>query len=120
MMIQDRGIPAFHAWPNQKGMCVKIDGKDWRVVEQDRFRVLKRLITRGLIGCLPGLGNQTIILRIRPTGLIIAAAGYPEIEKRIWIVVIADPGGANDLVIHLPSRIEVNFFFLVQKGGADI
>ena len=82
--------------------------------------MLKRLITRSLIDRLAGLGNQTIILRIRPTGLIIAAAGYPEIEKRIWIVVIADPGRANDLVIHLPPRIEVNFFFLVQKRGADV
>src|SRR4030095_1619711 len=120
VMIKDRRIPAFHAWASQKSVCVKIDRQDRRVLEQNSFRFLKCGITRRLITGLAGLVNKPIILGVRPAGLIVGPIRYPKIEERVWIDIVTDPGGTDNLVVHLTARIEINFLLLIHERGGDV
>src|SRR5260370_2334054 len=66
MMVKNRRIPAFYAWAHQRGVRVKIDRQDWRVLEQNCLRVVtgrdgksafaakaQQTVTRG--ACVPGI-----------------------------------------------------------------
>jgi hypothetical protein len=83
-------------------------------VEQERFRFLERGITRGLVRGFLRLRDEPVVFRIRPTSLVVAVGAHPNVQERIGIVVVSDPGRAADLVIHLPARIEINLLLLVH------
>ena len=78
------------------------------VFDKQRFGLLEQFCALQQIGFVIGGFDERIVIRIFPAGAVVAVVAGEHSEKRLRIVVVANPTGAREFEIKVRLRAQIH------------
>ena len=97
------------------GARVPIEGDQRHVAQQNGFGLIVECETLRRVLKARGPVNQTVVFRIGPAGVIVAAGAQVQIQKIMRVGVIPRPAGAGNIKLQIAPRDHVDLPFLVHQ-----
>ena len=98
---------------------VVVDGQHRQLVHEDGLGGLQHGHALGRVELRGRVAHQPVVVRVAPAGLVVLAAGDEQVHEVVGVRVVADPGGARDVVADVGLGVEVHLPLLVQELGVD-
>ena len=89
------------------------------VADQDGFGLLKKLFPLLQVGFLVGLPDELVVARIFPAGAVVAVVAGEQAQKRVRVVVVADPARTRQVVIQLRLGAQIDLPFDLPQIHLD-
>ena len=84
---------------------VKIERDDGHfVAHQDRFGLLEQFLARLQIGLLICPPDEFVVSRVFPAGAVVAVVAGEHFQKRVRVIIIADPTGTREVKVQMGLR----------------
>src|SRR4051812_791466 len=100
---------------------VDVNRRDRRVLRDEQFlRLLQQLRARFHISEAVGAAHQVVVFCALPAGAIVRVVAHEHVEKRVWIVVIADPTAADQIIFELALEAKPDFVFDATQTDIDV
>src|SRR5215471_2406188 len=121
MFVEEVGFYASESLPVvDLDTHIKVKRTDRSIlIQQNVFCAAKDFQTTRLVGFQRRIGHKFVVLGVRPSRSVVTSTADEAVDKGIWIVVVADPAGAREVVVQTPQGVEVNLPLLLLQFDVD-